>query len=58
MKKSKAYITGIGLTKKDGSKVQYPVTISNVMITELKLDDKKRKKQLENKNEQKTPKKN
>jgi|TARA_B100002003_G_C14033439_1_gene498107 large subunit ribosomal protein L24 len=58
LKKTKAIITGIELTKKDGSKVQYPITISNVMITELKLEDKKRKKQLENKNEQETPKKN
>lgn len=49
LKKCKAIVTGIELLKKDGSKVAYPMTISNMMITELNLDDKKRKKALERK---------
>ena len=47
-KKYKATITGIETIKKDGSKTKYPLDPSNLMITELKLDDKKRiKKQKE-----------
>ncbi len=45
-KKFKAYITGIEVMKKDGSKTRYPVDTSNLLITELKLDDKKRLKKL------------
>ena len=37
-----AYITGIELVKGDGSKVIPPIKISNMIITELKLDDKRR----------------
>jgi large subunit ribosomal protein L24 len=47
IKKSVVYITGIELTKKDGSKTLYPVNPSNLMITELNLNDKKRKETLE-----------
>ena len=43
-KKSKAYITGVEVLKKDGSKVLYPVHISNLLLTEMNLDDKKRLK--------------
>jgi large subunit ribosomal protein L24 len=49
LKKGKAIVTGIEMTKKDGSKVTYPLNISNLMITELNLEDKKRKKILERK---------
>ena len=45
-KKIKVYVTGIDLTKKDGSKVQIPLEPSNLMITELNLDDKKRAEKL------------
>jgi large subunit ribosomal protein L24 len=41
-KASKLYIAGIEMSKKDGSKTRYPVEPSNVIITELNLDDKKR----------------
>ena len=41
--KSRIYVSKIGVTKKDGSKRQIPINISNVMITDLKKDDKKRK---------------
>ena len=57
LKKGKAVITGIEVTKKDGSKTFYPIYVSNLMITELSLDDKQRKIKLEVENEQKTPKK-
>jgi large subunit ribosomal protein L24 len=47
LKKSKAIINGIELVKKDGSKTVYPIHVSNLMITELNLDDKIRKIKLE-----------
>ncbi len=51
IKKSKVFITGIEGVKKDGTKTLYPITPSNIMITELNLDDKKRILSLEkNKN--------
>ncbi len=43
MKKIRLYIEGVENVKKDGSKAPYPVHPSNVMITELNLDDKERK---------------
>jgi len=49
IKKSKVYITGIEVTKKDGTKALYPIHPSNLIITNLNLDDKKRKKSLERK---------
>jgi large subunit ribosomal protein L24 len=45
--KAKAYVTGVEMLKKDGSKVKYPIHTSNLLLTELILDDKKR---LKNKN--------
>jgi large subunit ribosomal protein L24 len=45
----KIYIEGIEVIKKDGNKVQYPINPSNVLITILKLDDKKRIASLERK---------
>lgn len=49
IKKTKVYINGIDITKKDGTKALYPINPSNIMITALNLDDKKRKKSLERK---------
>ncbi len=46
-RRQKIYIEGADFIKKDGSKVQYPLHPSNLMITELELEDKKRKKALE-----------
>jgi len=43
LKKIRIYIEGVENVKKDGSKAPYPVHPSNVMITELNLDDKERK---------------
>ncbi len=42
MGKQRAYVTGIEFTKKDGGKGLYPLHPSNLMITELFLEDKKR----------------
>lgn len=42
LKKSKVFVTKIGREKIDGSKTMYPLTASNLLIIELKLDDKKR----------------
>lgn len=41
-KKLKVYIEGIQIKKKDGSKINVPLHPSNLMITELNLNDKKR----------------
>lgn len=41
---SKVNITGIESVKKDGTKSFYSIHASNLMITELNLDDKKRLK--------------
>ncbi|MBD3310437.1 50S ribosomal protein L24 [Candidatus Woesearchaeota archaeon] len=49
LQNSKAYVTGIETVKKDGSKIMYPLQPSNLMITDLKLDDKKRQKMLDRK---------
>lgn len=59
-KKIKTYVEGAELIKKDGSKSQYPIHPSNLMIIELNLEDKKRRSILERvekgvKNDKKTP---
>lgn len=48
-KAGKVYLEGIEHIKKDGTKAFYPLKASNLMITELNLDDKKRKKILNRK---------
>lgn len=47
LKKSKAYVEKIENVKKDGSKSPVPLTVSNLIILELNLNDAKRKKVLE-----------
>lgn len=42
LKKTKVYIPGAEIIKKDGTKVLYPIHPSNLVVTELNLDDKKR----------------
>jgi large subunit ribosomal protein L24 len=49
LSKLKVHVTGIERSKKDGSKSRYSLEPSNLMITELNLDDKKRKEALERK---------
>ena len=46
IKKNKIYIDGCEVIKKDGTKAFYPINPSNIIITELTLDDKKRAKKL------------
>ncbi len=45
---SKIFIEGLERTKIDGSKAPYPVTPSNVSITELNTEDKRRFKRGKN----------
>ncbi len=47
VKKEKVYIEGITVTKKDGTSVPRPIHPSNLLILELNLDDKMRKKIVE-----------
>ncbi|MBI5065083.1 50S ribosomal protein L24 [Candidatus Woesearchaeota archaeon] len=42
--KQKVYVQGAEATKKDGSKILQPIHPSNIMIQEMKMDDKKRLK--------------
>ena len=42
LKETKVYIAGVEMIKKDGTKVLYPIHPSNLVVTELNLDDKKR----------------
>lgn len=45
-KRRNIYIDEASFVRKDGSKVFYPIHPSNVMVTELNMEDKKRKKAL------------
>ena len=47
VKKSRVFVESVEHVKKDGSKSYYPLNASNLMIMELNLDDKRRKKNLE-----------
>ncbi|MFH0752176.1 MAG: 50S ribosomal protein L24 [archaeon] len=49
LKKTKLIIDGMDNIKTDGSKSPYPIHPSNVMITKIGSDDKKRKKVMERK---------
>ncbi len=49
LKSSKAYVAGVETIKKDGTKAPYPISPSNLIITELKLDDKKRAEAMQRK---------
>ena len=42
LKETKVYIAGVEMVKKDGTKILYPIHPSNLIVTELNLDDKKR----------------
>lgn len=46
LKREKVYLQGIELIKKDGNKIMVPLSPSNLMITSLVLNDKKRKAKL------------
>ena len=45
--RTRVFVSGIEYTKKDGTKKMIPLNPSNLMITELNLDDKLRQKFLE-----------
>ena len=49
LKGNYVYVAGIDVTKKDGTKAFYPINPSNLMITDINLDDKKRQKALDKK---------
>lgn len=49
LKKTRIFITGVERARKEGGKSLIPIHPSNVVIVELSLDDKKRKKSLERK---------
>lgn len=49
LKMTKVFVTGIDRTKKAGSKSMHALDPSNLTITELNLDDKKRKAAIERK---------
>jgi len=48
LKYEKVFVTSVENVKKDGNKVMIPLVPSNLMIIDLKLDDKKRKAKLTN----------
>jgi large subunit ribosomal protein L24 len=49
LKESKIFIEGIHSTKRDGTKNLIPIQPSNIILTEILLDDKKRKAIIERK---------
>jgi len=49
LKKTRVFVSGAELTKRDGTKKQLALHPSNLIITELNLDDKMRQKALERK---------
>jgi len=49
LKNYKVFVAGIELQKTEGTKVRIPIAVSNIMITELNLSDKKRQEILKRK---------
>ena len=49
LKKDRVMINGIEIAKKDGTKTMYPIRSPNLIIIELKLDDKTRQKMIDRK---------
>ena len=49
LKKATVFVSGVEATKKDGTKKTLPLEPSNLLITELNLNDKFRQKTLERK---------
>ena len=44
VKKTQVYVSGIEFVKRDGTKARYPMQPSNLLVTELNMDDKLRGK--------------
>lgn len=55
LKRERVYVEGIEVIKKDGSKIIQGIAPSNLMITDLELNDKKRKQKLEKSKTAATP---
>lgn len=49
LRKTRAFVAGVETTRRDGTKKLLPLHPSNLMITELNLDDKLRQESLEGK---------
>ena len=49
VKKTSVYINGIEIVKKDGTKARHPIHPSNLIITDIGMDDKMRGKIIERK---------
>lgn len=45
-KYTRIYVEGVQVLKKDGNRTYYPIHPSNLMITELNLEDKQRQKMI------------
>jgi len=56
---ARVFIDGVQITKKDGTKVNVPIAVSNIQIQELNLEDKRRISSIERKikGEKQTPEK-
>lgn len=54
LKRERVFITGLERIKKDGTKLLVPFRPSQLLLTEVNLDDKKRKQKLESKQKVKT----
>ena len=48
-KKTRIFVNGVEISRKDGTKRMQPLNPSNIIITELNMDDKLRQKILERK---------
>ncbi len=48
VKKIKVYVGGIEIAKRDGTKARYPIHPSNLIITQLNIEDKMRNKTARN----------
>ena len=49
MKESKVFVTGVEMIKKEGTKIRQSIHASNMIITGLNLDDKRRVEKLQKK---------
>ena len=49
VKKTLVYVDGIEIAKRDGTKARYPINPSNLIITNVNMDDKMRNKIIERK---------
>lgn len=55
IKHEKVFMTGLEIARKDGTKSPIALIPSNLMITDLNLNDRKRKAKLEESNDKKKP---